>query len=181
MPGSVMSEFGLQTPFTLLGVSRLKCVKAPSKICSRQHSKIWLYPQLRRYRHDGILVSGLASFRQELCISGFWNFIYRFLMEKYWTHFFFSCLSYLPFGSYVRLNKIWMKSNACHILWTVHVRILKFHIWISHGKIADLYFLSCPSYFPLWSYTPLKKSEWNIFSKLSQKVFELGAWNLVTW
>ena len=33
-----------------------------------------------------------------------------------------------------------MKSDACHILRTVHARVLKFHVWIPHGKIADPYF-----------------------------------------
>ena len=27
--------------------------------------------------------------------------------------------------------------DACHILWTMHARVLKFHRWIPHGKIAD--------------------------------------------
>ena len=31
---------------------------------------------------------------------------------------------------------------------TVHARVLKFHIWIPHGKIADRRFVSCPSYLP---------------------------------
>ena len=53
------------------------------------------------------------------------------------AHFFFSCRSYLPFWSYAPLNKIRMKSDACNILWTMHARVLKFHIWIPHGKIAD--------------------------------------------
>ena len=35
--------------------------------------------------------------------------------------------------------------DECHILWTVHARVLKFHIWTPHGKIADPYFFSCPS------------------------------------
>ena len=30
--------------------------------------------------------------------------------------------------------------DACHILWTMHARVLKFHIWIPHGKIADCIF-----------------------------------------
>ena len=47
---------------------------------------------------------------------------------------FFSCLSYLPFWSYAPLKKIRTKSDACHILWTVHARVLKFHIWILHIK-----------------------------------------------
>ena len=40
-------------------------------------------------------------------------------------------------------------------------RVLKFHIWIHHGKIADecCCFFSCLSYLPFWSYAPLKKSE----------------------
>ena len=78
-------------------------------------------------------------------------------------------------------EKARMKSDACHILWTVHARVLKFHKWIFHVKIADPYFFSCPSYLPFWSYASFKKSEWNLVSKISRKVFELGAWNLVRW
>ena len=64
----------------------------------------------------------------------------------------------------------------------VHARILKFHILlIPHGKIADTCYFSCPSYLPFWSYAPLKKSEWNLVSKISQKVYELRVWNLVSW
>ena len=100
---------------------------------------------------------------------------------KYFTLFFFPCPSYLPFWSYARLNKIQMKSDACHILWTVHARVLKFHIWIAQGKIADTYFVSCPSYLPFWSYAPLKQSELKLVGKISRKVFELGAWNLISW
>ena len=36
-------------------------------------------------------------------------------------------------------EKIWMTSDACHILWTMHARVLKFLMWIPHGKIADTY------------------------------------------
>ena len=55
--------------------------------------------------------------------------------------FFLSELS--PFQVLCPFEKIRMKSDACHILRTVHARVLKFHIWISHGKIADqnLFFL----------------------------------------
>ena len=42
---------------------------------------------------------------------------------------------------------------------TAHARVLKFHIWIPHGKIADARFF-CPSYLPFWSYVPLKKSSY---------------------
>ena len=60
-------------------------------------------------------------------------------------------------------------------------RALKFHIRISQEKTADHnFFLACvmslSGVMSLW-----KKLEWNIVSKISQKVFELGAWNLVRW
>ena len=71
--------------------------------------------------------------------------------------FFLSELS--PFLDLCPFEKILMKSDACSILCTVHARVLKFHIWIPHGKIADPYFVSCLSYLPFWSYAPLKKSE----------------------
>ena len=35
-------------------------------------------------------------------------------------------------------------------------RVLKFHIWIPHQKIAYPYFFSCPNYLPLPSYAPSK-------------------------
>ena len=92
---------------------------------------------------------------------------------------FLSCPSYLPFWSYVPLKKIRTKSNACHILWAMHTRVLKF-IWIPHGKNSWPVFFSCLSSLPFWSYAPLKKSERNLVSKISRKVFELGTWNLVS-
>ena len=70
---------------------------------------------------------------------------------------FFPCLSYLPFWSYAPLNKIRRKSDACHILRTVHARVLKFHIWIPHGKIADPYYFSCLSYPSFLELCPFKK------------------------
>ena len=120
------------------------------------------------YRFRVVRPSVRASVRQEPCMLGFWNFIYGFLMEKYLTHFIFSCPSYLPSWSYAPLNKIRMKSDACHILWTVHARVLKFHIWVPH--------VSCPSYLPLCRDAPLKKSQWNLVSKISRK--SIWAWGL---
>ena len=95
---------------------------------------------------------------------------------------FFFCPRYLLFWTPVMpVWKIRMKSDACHILRIVYARGLKFHIWSSHGKVADQCVLSWPSYLPFWSYAPLKNSEWNLVSKISWKVFELWAWNLVSW
>ena len=96
------------------------------------------------------------------------------------TRFFFFLSELSPFLELCPFEKIRTKSDACHILWTVHARVLKFHKWVPHGKIADPYFLlvrviSVSGVMPLW-----KKSAWNLVSKISRKVFELGAWNLVS-
>ena len=136
------------------------------------------------YRCDGIfnlhlttiLVSGCACV--PACIHSSKTVHARVLKFHIWIphgkivdgHFFFLS-EFCPFLELCPFEKIRMKSDACHILWTVHARVLKFHIWIPHGKIADTYFFSSPSYLPFWSYTPLKKSEWNLTSKVSGKVF----------
>ena len=69
---------------------------------------------------------------------------------------------------------------ACHILRTLHGRVLKFYIWVPNEKIADQYFVSCLAclfkVMPLW-----KKSELNLVSKISWKVFKLGSWNSIQW
>ena len=108
----------------------------------------------------GILDSGCPSVHAwhflmhaisyEPCMLGFLNSYMDSSWKNSWHKFFFfflSCPSYLPFWSsclpfwsYIPLKKkkkIRMKSDACHILWTVRDRILKFHIWIPHGKIAE--------------------------------------------
>ena len=56
---------------------------------------------------------------------------------------------------------------------TVHTRVLKFHIWIPHGKIADARFflvwvISLSGVMPLW------KNQNEIWCMP-------GAWNLVSW
>ena len=128
-------------------------------------------------RHIGFGFSVSAPVRQELCMLGFEYHIWIPHGKIFDTHFFFL----VWVNSLSGVMPLWMKSDACHILWAVHARILKFHIWIPHGKIADPYFFSCLSYLPFWSYAPLKKSEWNLVNTISWKVFELGAWNLVSW
>ena len=54
----------------------------------------------------------------------------------------------------------------------MNARVLKFHIQISHEKIVDPYFFSCPSYAPFMSYVPLKTKFENIVCKISEKVFK---------
>ena len=40
--------------------------------------------------------------------------------------------------------------DACYILWTVHARVLKFHLWFPHGKIADTHFFLVLSHLLEW-------------------------------
>ena len=88
------------------------------------------------------------------------------------TLFFLSELS--PFLELCPFEKIRMKSDACHILWIVHA-IYEISYMDSSWKNSWPLFFSSPSY------ACLKKSEWNLVSMISRKVFELGAWNLVSW
>ena len=78
--------------------------------------------------HIGFGLCVHLSVHQELCILGFWNF-----WKNSW-HTFCFLVRVLSLSRVTSLQKIGMKSDACHILWTMHARVLKFHIWIPHGK-----------------------------------------------
>ena len=62
---------------------------------------------------------------------------------------------------------------------TMHARVLKFHVWIPHGKIFDTHFFSCTSYLPFWSYAPLKKSKQNLMHAISYELCMVGFWNFI--
>ena len=56
-------------------------------------------------------------------------------------------------GAYwFRLVRMYVRRYVC-----IHVRdiVLKLHVWIPHGKIADAYFWFSLNYFPLSNYGPL--------------------------
>ena len=74
-------------------------------------------------------------------------------MKKQLTHV-FSALS--PFLELCPFDKIRMKSDALHILWTVHAVVLTFQIWIPHGKIANTYFF-LSELFPFLELCPFDK------------------------
>ena len=63
----------------------------------------------------------------------------------------------------------------------MNVKVLKFHIQISHEKIVDPYFFSCPSYAPVWSYAPFKTKFEKLVCKISKKVLKLEPSYLVYW
>lgn len=58
--------------------------------------------------------------------------------------------------------------HAYHISGTMPVRILKFHIWIYHKKIADVFFV------PFWSYVRLKKPYEILNVRFSKKCLSYG-------
>ena len=113
----------------------------------------YLCPQLRR-SWRGILVSGCASVRP--CVHARVLKFHMYIPHgKIFDTRFFSCPELSPFLELCPFEKIWTKSAACHILWTLYARVLKFHIWIPHGKIADhIFFLvqviSLSGVMPLW-------------------------------
>ena len=79
---------------------------------------------------------------------------------------------------YVSVHPFVTLFDACHTLWTMHARVLKFHIWIPQEKIADPYYYPANLY--ILSY-PHFNTERNVVSKIFWKLFELEAWNLVSW
>ena len=87
-------------------------------------------------------------------------------------------MGHIAFGACVGA---WVGGWVCHTFctycnfYTVKARVLKFHMWIPHRKIANPCFFSFPSYLPFWSYGPLKIFEKNLVSRISQKVFKLEA------
>ena len=54
----------------------------------------------------------------------------------------------------------------------MYARVLKFHVWIPHEKIADTYFPH-QDYAPFLTYGPLKKYGWNLVSKIAKKLLKL--------
>ena len=84
-----------------------------------------------------------------LCVHPFIGFSYMNSSWKNSRHIFLFLSKLSPFLELCPFEKIRMKSDACHILWTMHARVLKFHIWIPHGKIADPYFFLV-RVMPLW-------------------------------
>ena len=106
-------------------------------LCS--YKTLSLCPQLGR-SWRGILVSGCASVRLSRTVHA------RVLKFHIWIsnlkivdYVFFLIRVISLFGVMPLLN-IRMKADPYHILWTVHARVLKFHIWIPDGKIADTFF-----------------------------------------
>ena len=57
----------------------------------------------------------------------------------------------------------------------LHARVLKFHIWISHEKIADMYFFSYQDYAPFLSNGLLKKIWMNSCQQNISKAIEARA------
>ena len=78
-----------------------------------------------------------------------WNLMNRLVVMSRWPDYAPSfewnwlgilfCL-HLSIRLFVRSSSFFC---ACHILRTLHARVLKFYIWVPNEKIADPYFVSC--------------------------------------
>ena len=79
----------------------------------------------------------------------FYYFICVFLVISY-------LFSYAP--NFEKVGDILVSACPCVCLYVrIHVRdiVLKLHVWIPHGKIADAYFWFSLNYLPLSNYGPL--------------------------
>ena len=100
------------------------------------------------------------------------------LWKNSWHTFFLSELS--PFLELCPLKK--SEWNLMHsIIYEPYILGFEILYMDSSWKNSRLVFFSYPIYLPFWSYAPMKRSEWNLVTKISQKVFELGSWSLVSW
>ena len=70
-----------------------------------------------------------------------------------------------------------MKSCQQDISKNIWARGLKLGQLIGDDEFITWYSFIFPELLPFENLGILKKSEWNIFSKISWKVFELEAWN----
>ena len=125
-------------------------------------------------------VSLVNKISQKLLQLESWNLMNRLVVMSRWPDYAPSfewnwwgilfCL-HLSIRLFVRSSSFFC---ACHILRTLHARVLKFYIWVPNEKIADPYFVSCLAclfkVMPLW-----KKSELNL------KALKLASWNIICW
>ena len=124
----------------------------------------WLYNvNVKQHKISNFTFSG--NMRQKSLLSTLALSCMDSSLKNIWHTSFFLC-ELSPFLELCPFEKIRMKSDACHFLWTVHARVLKFHIWISHGKIADPYFflvrvISLSGVMLLWKKKKKKKKNGN--------------------
>ena len=122
--------------------------------------EIFYAPNFEEFRSCGsILVSGCPSvcpsIRSSKTVHATVLKFHIWIPHGKIAVFFFFLSELSPFLELCPFEKMRSKSDACHILWSVHAGVLKFHIWISHGKIADPYFflvrvISLSGVMPLW-------------------------------
>ena len=152
--------------------SFLHCFEQLGSVCLSR-------PQLRR-SWQGILVLGCASMwaclRQVIknCACLGFEILYMDSSWKNILHVVFFLLLVIPiFGVILLWVKSEWSSDACHMLWTVHARVLKFHIWIPHGNKADPYFF-LDWVTPFWSYAS-KIVEWCLVFNTWVKMYALSS------
>ena len=71
--------------------------------------------------------------------------------DSHWYHFY--APNFEKVGSILVSACAFVRSSGQN---RIQARVLKFHIWIPHQKIAYPYFFSCLNYLPLPSYAPFK-------------------------
>ena len=114
--------------------------------------------------HPWVLLSRfvLHALSYELCMLGFWNFIYGFLMEKLLTLIFFFFLELCPVLEVCPFKKL---------EWNLLCKISR-KLFEQFEQILSKF----SGVMALWKFGHFK-----LVSKISGKLFELGAWNLNSW
>ena len=104
-----------------------------------------------------VMRASVRLFVQEPCMLGFWNFIYGFLMEKYFTHVFF-LVRVTSLSGVMPLSKK-SERNLMHAISYEPCMLVFWNSYMdSSWKNSWPVFFPCPRYLPFWRYAPLKKS-----------------------
>ena len=165
----------------------------PSKVGTKSPSLMWVKPKFRESNriiswqfNCTVSILSFSTLRQRSGNKAFWALqLGKFMASE------LRLVSYYA-PTLKMLGCIFLLACVCVCVcvthyyascnfWTVHAMVLKLHIRISHGIIADLY-LCIVRVMPLvgvmlyW-----KKWDGNLVSTISQNVFELGPWYLVYW
>ena len=133
----ILSEYANLWPDVRIKSGTIEEGKNTYRILESHHKKTCLQGFATRFSHDMAHLHNMWILLIPL--------LYRILCLWSWRGILLSvCASNLPLDVY-------------HILWTMYAGVLKCHIWFPHGKIADLYFFSCPGLLCPFYYAPLFK------------------------
>ena len=150
--------------------------------CSKESATYCLsVPFIVHFSFFPIIFSIVAQY---LCVLESSNFVYRIRTNKCMNEikikvlrFIFAFFLYFYAPNFEKVGDILVSACPYVCMYVcmyvrIHVRdiVLKLHVWIPHGKIADAYFWFSLNYLPLSNYGPLTNKGMKFCKCVSRKV-----------